>query len=60
MLTTIFQGIVLLAKMFPFEILDKNVTDVAELIFQHMDVDALVRLRSVSKQWKKTLDKILF
>ena len=61
---TIDQGtfiyIVLLAKMFPFEILDKNVPDVAELIFQHMDVDALVRLRSVSKQWKKTIDKILF
>ena len=45
--------------MFPFEILDENVPDVAELIFQHMDVDALVRLRSVSKQWKK-IDKILF
>ena len=63
MLTPIFPGIiyiVLLAKMFPFEILDKNVPDVAELIFQHMDVDALVKLRLVNKQWKKTIDKILF
>ena len=63
MLTPIFPGIVyivLLAKMFPFEILDRYVPHVAELIFQHMDIDALVRLRFVNKQWKKTIDKILF
>ena len=46
--------------MFPFEILDRYVPHVAALIFQHMDVEGLIRLRLVNKQWKKTIDKILF
>ena len=48
------------STMFPFEIEGRDVPDVAEEIFSHLDDKTLFKFRVVSKRWKEVIDKILF
>ena len=43
------------STMFPFEIEGRDVPDVAEEIFSHLDDKTLFKFRVVSKRWKEAI-----